>query len=150
MQEFINHILDWPVIAQSAAGSALFWLILIIGNKLTKYGQELYSKISSHHKERLLLSRLMRVQSMSDDRQESSHYLTCLIFGAFKYANKGLIFLTLGLVFQSVIPVFGVIGYVVAIYYFFMAADVTRDTRDFDDRDEEADRLLEEIDKLQK
>ncbi|GAW97997.1 hypothetical protein MTCD1_03655 [Colwellia marinimaniae] len=35
VSDIVNAVLEWPLIIQGALGSGLFWLLLLLGQKIT-------------------------------------------------------------------------------------------------------------------
>ncbi|WP_417438864.1 hypothetical protein [Idiomarina sp.] len=123
IQEIFNEW--WKPVFQSVVGAFLFWLIL-------KYAPLAYGKLNAKYakrslvsKKRLLIYQVTKYKALTSEGAERSTYFSALIYAAHRELIKGLIWLTLGLVTMSVIPTFGVVGFIGAFYFFIKAASVT-------------------------
>jgi hypothetical protein len=125
MEKALAAIQDWPVLLQGAVGSALFWLILILGQKITEWASERWSHQSRQAKYWKLVNRYLRLRGRQAgwDLDSAASVATLIMFVAFRPLMKAFMWLSLGLMFQSVAGVLGVIGFIGALYYLFFAYD---------------------------
>jgi hypothetical protein len=131
MQRIFTLIQDWPVIVQGALGSALFAILLWIGQKLVDMTPLLVTRISRGRREIFLRNRMIRYQAKaSTDTTQKAFYASLLWFRAARDLLRGLIWLTLGLLFTNFVGVWGVIGYLGCLYYLFFALEVVKPIRD--------------------
>ena len=146
MRAIIDQILQWPIIVQGALGSALFWLILVIGERAFRKCTGIWQGFSKDKQKEFLQTEY--ILHMAFAEKDSGHFVV-LIYMAVHYLIKALIAICLGLIFQSVFPVFGIVGFVMAIYYLFLAVNAVRDTKAGVDHKKEMERIKDEIKKLE-
>lgn len=125
METIINTISDWPVIIQGALGSALFALILFIGQKITIFTGNVLSSYSSNAKEEKLNLQWQKYSGLKafldGDKNLSTQLQVGLLYQASRSLITGLIWLGLGLIFSNFINTLGIVGYIGFIYYLFKA-----------------------------
>ena len=147
---YINEILEWPIIVQGALGSAIFWLILILGQKITLFISNRLSNYSKSHYEKDLKIERFKYLIMACSETERPTYIISLIYIAMIRMLRGLIWLTLGLVTQSFIPVFGVIGYIGALYNLFLSLKVFKPVESSINANEKIEEIETKLNELQK
>ncbi|QNI03238.1 hypothetical protein HXW73_10025 [Halomonas sp. SH5A2] len=135
----------WKPVFQSVVGAFLFWLIL-------KYAPLAYGKLNAKYakrslvsKEKLLTYQITKYKALTSEGADRSTYFSALIYAANRELIKGLIWLTLGLVTMSVIPIFGVVGFIGAFYFFIKAASVTAPIDTAIDKEEKLEELKIEL-----
>lgn len=127
MEKFITSIQDWPVIIQGALGSALFALVLFVGQKVASYFLDTFRASSRQSRIRQLREQLIRQKALkAKDHSERGYYASLLWLRASRHVVKALIWLTLGLAFNSFLGVLGVVGFMGAIYYLFFALNIVK------------------------
>lgn len=125
MDSLINTIKDWPVIVQGALGSGLFWLILLAGNKLQSALSEKYSALSTKSRINWLRNEKCKHGAvLSKDLSEKNFWTTVLIYRASRHVIRALMWLSMGLIFQSFFMLIGIVGFIGAFHYLFKAYDV--------------------------
>jgi hypothetical protein len=125
MQELIDAIKAWPIIIQGALGSALFWLVLLCGQYLTTRISRSYSLHSKVTRESWLVGeRAKCMANISKTDFEFSAYAIILMYRAARHLCKALMWLAMGLVFQSLFLPAGVIGFLGCLHYLFKVAEV--------------------------
>jgi hypothetical protein len=123
MHDLLKAISDWPVIVQGALGSALFWLISLMGRKSVSLFLDWYSPRSRKLKIRLLISRLFKYQALlGKSYHDDSAISSILIYRAFRYVVKGLIWLTLGIYIGF--PILSEVGYIGCFIYLLFALEI--------------------------
>ncbi|MFG0381991.1 hypothetical protein ACF8C6_13700 [Pseudomonas sp. zbq_18] len=133
MTSLVDQILEWPVIIQGALGSGVFWLILLLGDKLIKFSSKHTLAFSKKQRIELLGSEILRYKGLLAPGMEAATLSTVgLIYEAVKYISWALSAITLGLLLSEILGVFSTIGYLVAIYYLFLAAHAVRDIKSSD------------------
>ena len=133
-QQLIKAVSDWPVLVQGAIGSAIFWLVLLIGQKSASLIALKYSSGSkSRRKSFLLEQRLKYFYKTTTDIPARSAVFTALTYRAFRSFLKAEIWLILGLLGGMLVPSLSVIGYLGAIYYLFEALNTVTPVPDTDD-----------------
>ena len=122
IEVIIKTITEWPVIIQGALGSALFAFISYIGNKMIKHLYFIWNKYSKEnaeildsHKQGLIEAHLER------DFVELNNVMTVMIFCSLHYLMKATLFVSLGYMAESFIPIFGVVGYFIGFTFLFKA-----------------------------
>ncbi|MHB1059840.1 MAG: hypothetical protein ACYC0F_18350 [Rhodanobacter sp.] len=127
LQKWIEALTDLPVIVQSALGSALFALLLLLGQFTFRILSAKYSHSNKRRRRRFLRNEIAKIQVIhAKEHATKSAYLSLLIYRASRSFAKAFIWLTLGLLFGSIGQGFGVAGYLGAIYYFFSALSPLR------------------------
>jgi hypothetical protein len=121
MKELIDAIKAWPIIIQGALGSALFWLVLIVGQKLA---DAILPRISSRNRvrqRRRLFDQILRLEAVKagQDKEQATYYASAILYRASRRFVVAVIWLTLGFIFHSVIGIFGLVGYLGCLYYLF-------------------------------
>lgn len=127
-QSLIAAVQDWPVLIQGAIGSAIFWLVLLVGQKLTAFSS---MKMREHSKERqkiFLFNEILRHKAIRDGGafEAGAFYAAVLWFRASRHVISGLIWLTLGLIFNAVSDVFGLVGFLGCLYFMFSALAIVK------------------------
>lgn len=140
MQELIEAIKAWPVIVQGALGSALFWLVLLIGQKATVAATEAYSRHSKDLRISWLTTAMIKYQGAIENRTDNA---VMLLYRSARHLYKGIMWLALGLSIQSLLDVSGIIGFAGCIYYLLKAYAVVAPM----DRSEDWEKRLQEINK---
>lgn len=118
MSEVITIIKDWPIIVQGALGSALFWLFLVISQKIAVVVKE---KLSKHSRE----SRLSRLRNeyfkYSNDEDAAEHSLSVvyLIYRSLRPFLRAMMWFVMGVITNIFASPLGVIGYIGALFLLF-------------------------------
>jgi hypothetical protein len=126
MDVFVKQVLEWPVIIQGALGSALFAFILYLGQKVSYFISVKISNLSRQNKINALLVEKVKYQITQNENEERSAHIGILVYGALKSLTLGFILITLGLAFETIIPIFGLVGYLGALIYLFEASRIFR------------------------
>lgn len=151
MENIIKIINEWPVIIQGALGSALFAFLLYFGQKLFAYYSQVTSSYSSKTTQRKIRREIFRLQALkATNNNDKSYYASMLWFQASSRVIKGLIWLTMGLVFSSVIDVIGFVGYIGCLYYLFEALDIIKPIERVDNIDETINNLQNKLKEIEK
>jgi hypothetical protein len=151
VSSILDKVLQWPVIVQGALGSALFWLILTVGEILTKKLGVKVSGITKKQKLSRLNNEFVRYSTLAtNDKFLISAGVVMLLYASLHYIVKALVMVCLGFIFSGVNYVFGIVGYVMALYYLFWAADAVRDTEKGIDPKQKVKELEDKIALLKK
>ncbi len=149
MDKLISAVSDWPVLVQGAIGSALFWLVLVFGQKIAAYASVHFATRSRKKRKSALGIQIFRYSAIKAvDPAEQAKYMSALWFRASRDLIKGLIWLALGLAFESVISILGMVGFFGCLYYLFAALEIVKPIDSPDDIDAEITRLKEELNRL--
>ena len=126
MDELLNIIKEWPVIIQGALGSGLFWLFLLISQKLITKSINLLSNRSKSQRKSWLVSRFAKLRAFSGTESvELSHYsLSAVKYRALRPAYKGFTWLSLGLATYPLFDLGLTIGGLGAVYFFLKAYEI--------------------------
>ncbi|EPE0640778.1 hypothetical protein ACSFXM_003603 [Vibrio cholerae] len=125
--EFINSILDLPVIVQGALGSFLFWAVYEIMKRLFEFGMDVISRLNHDWRMEYLLSKKSYVlqELIEPDGSENSIALMKLRQASLQVAiNRsihGVIYIVLGLISQPFIGSLSVVSFIVSLVYFYRA-----------------------------
>jgi len=146
MSNFISQILSWPIIVQGALGSALFWLCLLIGNKIVRASIRHSITFGSERKMRILkMERLRYTGALAPGIEPTTLSTVALLYSAAGYAFKAMASIVLGLLLGDLLPLFRPIGYMFALYYLFWAIASVRDLHSDDEAQLKS--RLEELEK---
>lgn len=111
----ISAITDWPVILQGVVGSAFFWLILEVGQRLVR---KIGSKVGED-KETANLYALAAYEASSPALVAEARFV-CL-YGAMHYALKALLVAAMSAFFAPFLDIFAAAGYLFSVYFLFRA-----------------------------
>jgi hypothetical protein len=131
MKDMLSAIQDWPTILQGAAGSALFALLLFIGQRIAGVLPQAFSRLSAKRRSSYLRSRLFRLRARkATDPAEKAALMSGLWYRASRDLIKAMIWLTLGLMFSGVVGVWSLVGYLGCVYHLFFALEVVKPVTD--------------------
>lgn len=116
-----QEILDLPIIVQGALGSFLFWVVFTVVKKASEYLWEAIGNFNKSWKEEALEFEQLQSQYMIGSGEAKINFILIAIYGAFNRVLQGLIYLCLGLVVNSLVFPFGIIGYIFAIIFLVRA-----------------------------
>lgn len=149
MTELWEAIKAWPTIIQGAAGSALFALVLFIGQRASTWTAQRIASVSINRRRSSLVSRIARIRAgQATENSDRSYYAAILWLRASRNVIKGLIWLALGLCFGSFAGAFGVVGYLGCIFYLFGALDVVKSIKKEECSDQQLALLEQELESL--
>lgn len=149
MDKFIDAVTAWPVIVQGVLGSAIFWLILLAGQFATKYFIEVFSKHSKNSKKSRLINELCKLEGFSGNSDANSAFnITTLVYRSLRPFYKGLMWLCLGLTFQSILPIGNIIGLVGCLFYLLKAYEAVSPLKSDIDHEKEIAKVMTELSKL--
>ena len=138
--DIIKTITDWPVIVQGALGSALFWAVLELGQRLVK---RIATRLSADRKTGSDWA-LMAHEAKGLFAQEAR--FMCM-YAALHYLLKAGIVSALSLALGSAIEVFSSVGFLIATYFLFRALSYVPHTTiwgTLEDRKQAFQSLIEE------
>jgi hypothetical protein len=144
MQELIDAVKDWPVIVQGTLGSALFWLILVCSQFINSRIAEIYSKHSRAARLSWLISAQAKYASEENDI-ETIMSMTTLVYRSSRYLYKALLWLVLGLIFESFLLPADIIGFCGCLYYLLKAYEVVSPIEAHENTEEILKKINEEI-----
>jgi hypothetical protein len=153
MHKLINALSDWPGLVQALVAAAVFWGLLNFGTFSYRFVTNHVNRMSRKRTIRRLSNQLWRYKAFKsyDDISDPyrAAYPALLLYRASGDAIRGLIWLTLGLVTQSFLPIFGVIGFAGCLLYLFGALEVVAPVPyEITDVDEKIVDLSARIDRL--
>lgn len=120
MTELIEAIKAWPVIIQGALGSALFSLVILISQWVWKRCASSYSHHSKSARISWLISQCIRYEAcLAEPGVPTIEAMVWILYRASRSFIKALLWLVYGLIMNSLLPLAGVIGYAVCIWYLF-------------------------------
>jgi hypothetical protein len=133
MQELLLAMQAWPTIVQGALGSALFALIVTLGQYLNKYIIAKYSHHSKISRATWLRNRIIQSRAkLSTSYSEDGAYAALLIYRASRPLFKSLIWLSLGLMSQVLSMPISAVGFAGSIYYLFQGYNIVAPLKDND------------------
>jgi hypothetical protein len=112
--DIIKTITDWPVIVQGALGSALFWVILELGQRLAN---QVNSRLSKDQLAANIFA-LVAHEAKGDSAQKAR--FMC-IYAAIHYFAKAAIVTMLSIALGQVFGIFATVGYLIAVFFLFRA-----------------------------
>ena len=128
MQKLINALSDWPGLVQALVAAAVFSGLLSLGKISYRFVTTHINRMSRKRAIRRLSNQLWRYKAFKsyDDISDPyrAAYPALLWYRASGDAIRGLIWLTLGLITQSFLPIFGIIGFAGCLLYLFGALEV--------------------------
>ena len=128
MENMINQIFDWPALAQAVIGACLFAILLKSGSWLSRFLSNKAIGFSKNHRLNSLIAESIRYKSLvSTDSSQRGALIAALIYAISGYTIKAIIMVVLGLAFSNLSIIFGYVGYIMALYYLFIALDRARD-----------------------
>lgn len=127
MEKLLASIQDFPVIVQGAMGSALFALLVYIGQKVATYCFDSFRASSKKSRIRQLKEQQVRLRALCAEDYDQKAYLTSLLWlRASRHVVKALIWITFGLAFESAAGTLSVVGFIGAIYYLFLSLNIVK------------------------
>lgn len=105
--------MEWPVIVQGALGSALFYVVLEVGQRAVG---KITAKVG---KEKNVAMWFSLAAYVSKDKQSQVGLRIISMYGALHYVVKALLMMAMAYVASLVLDVFAVVGYVAGIYFLF-------------------------------
>ncbi len=146
LESLVKAITDWPVLVQGAIGSALFWLVLLLGQKgVSAATSKFSSKSKARRKSFLMEQRLKYAYKLTTDNDTRAAIFSGLLYRASRNALRGCIWLTFGSLASAFIPVFGAVGFVGALFYFFEALNTVTAVPEADSAKDKVKELTEEL-----
>lgn len=138
----------WKPIIQSVIGAFLFWLILRYAPIIYGVISNKYARRSLRTRKKLLMYQITKYSALNSDGSDRSFYISALGYACLRQVVKGLLWLTLGLVTMSIMPIFGIVGFLGALNFFIRAANITAPIQldvDIKEKLEELNNELEEV-----
>lgn len=149
MEELINAVKAWPIIMQGALGSALFWLLLAIGQWLTGKANKSTSSFLKNTRKSALVNESMRLGALKAQGRDKALFASFLIYRMSRPLLMGLIWMVLGLTFNNIIGVFSIIGYLGSLYYLFIALGIVKAVSYEGDVDARLKEIKEALDEME-
>ncbi|EKO3430886.1 hypothetical protein NTH35_002435 [Vibrio fluvialis] len=151
MKDLFVMFKDWPVIVQGALGSALFWLILKLFERIFNNINKAYSSLSVNSKRNWTRSEIAKLEAvLSKSPNDAGPWLTILVYRCLRDVVRALIWLCMGMVGQSVISGMGIVGFVGCLYYLFKAAHSVAPIENKDKSEEQLKQLYADLKELKK
>ncbi|MCZ8014493.1 MAG: hypothetical protein O9274_02230 [Limnobacter sp.] len=116
--ELLQKVLDLPVIVQGALGSALFWLVLELGQWVARQASSTRAKLGKQDQTATQIALASVLEKSPEARRFA---FQGMVHGALHYTVKALIFLAMGLSIQPIVPVVGTVGILAALIFLFRA-----------------------------
>lgn len=121
-------ITDWPGLLQACIAAGIFGALVAIGNRTFGFCSHHLSLISNKSRLYRLKNDYLRCQAYkagkANDVPLSANYAALLWYRAARQFVKALIWLALGLISDSIVPIFGVVGFTGCLYYLFSCLQV--------------------------
>ena len=134
--DMIKTITDWPAIVQGVLGSALFWIILELGQQSFRHISTKLGKDKTTAK-----SFALTAHEAAGELQVTARFF-CL-YGSAHYFVKAMIVVIISLAVENLVQIFSIVGYLIAIYFLFRALSFVPHTNSLGTLDERKKRLEE-------
>ncbi|EGR3456682.1 hypothetical protein ACCH75_004619 [Vibrio parahaemolyticus] len=149
MANLISVVTDWPVIVQGALGSAAFWLILLVCQKLASAINEKYS----HHSKQSRISKLYNMYAkyhafQPNEYSECNFFLLGLLYRLTRPLIKAALWLCIGLLMRPYLEIASSIGFVGSMFYLFYAYEMVKPYGGGVDLKKEEDKVVKELQSL--
>ncbi|GAB3383335.1 hypothetical protein NCG89_13430 [Spongiibacter taiwanensis] len=138
----LQHILDLPVIAQGALGSAAFWLVYEVSKRLINAGYNLLGKFSSETRRDLKSLEFFYHKRCAGGSERT---FIVSMFHALNRLVIALIFICLGLISAPWIGAASGIAYLFAIFNLFISLRALKISFSTDMTDEEHEAKAKEL-----
>ena len=120
LDRFITAMTDLPIIAQGALGSALFAVLMFMGQRIVAWASSRWSRLSKARRRVFLIDETVRYQVLAQESvADKSAFLLLLLYRGSQSLVRALVWLVFGLLFGSLESVLGVVGYLGSVYYLF-------------------------------
>ena len=140
---------DLPVIVQGALGSALFALVLFVGQRAFLFFAEQRAKHSRTKRKRYLVEQQIKYNVLNATGVANrGAFVSLLIYRAARSLFLALLWLSLGLIFGSVLNVLGLVGYFGCVYYLFLGLSTVTGPKKVDDVAEKLQQIKAELESL--
>ena len=136
--EIVKQILSWPTIVQGALGSGLFWLIIVVGEYVTKLFK---NKFGEHKKDMNHRDSIINDVLENKDIVGMKLYLISAIYASMHYIIKAFIFVLIGNYLNDFIPIFGFIGYLGGFIYLLLALNHVPDIDSYANKTQEEEQV---------
>ena len=124
---WVSYLTNLPVIVQGALGSALFAFALLSGQKAFRFLAARTSKFNKNRRLAYLTDETAKLHIIKGKEfSQKGAFISLLVYRSLRSFAKAFIWLSLGLLCSTVVPVFGVAGYLGALYYFFLGLNTLR------------------------
>lgn len=150
LNEVVGMVKNWPVIVQGALGSALFWLISLVAQKVIASGIRYYSNRSKDNRMSWLVSRDAKHQAFGGEADSSTaaYATSALIYRSLRPVYKGIVWLGFGLIASAFSPLGLAIGGIGLAYYFLRAYDVVSPMSLEEHTQENRDKVVSELQEI--
>ncbi|MCS6192295.1 hypothetical protein [Shewanella baltica] len=147
MSDILKIVMEWPVIVQGALGSGLFWLTLLLGQKVFEKAWESYSKHSVKTRISWLTNRSGMIQlRLSKPVEQQSIYASLLLYRASRHLFRALMWLVLGLSLQLLFSPISLIGFLGCLYYLIEGYSIVKGTGEGEEElKQELQKIIKEI-----
>lgn len=151
LERILEAATDLPVVIQGALGSALFALILVLGQRIAALIGARLAATSRSRRETFLTEEILKYTVLSvQDYPSKAAFVSLLTHRASRSVIKALIWLTLGLAFTTVIPILGLVGFLGCLYYLFAALNTVKGPEHVEDVEKKLEALKAEKKQLEK
>ena len=151
LNEIYTAATNLPVVIQGALGSALFALLLYLGQKVFALTANRIAKSSRSRRKIYLLEQQVKYNvTKSKDFSARSAFVSLLIYRASRSLFKALIWLALGLAFGPLYWTLSIVGYCGCIYFLFKGLNTVSAPETVADVDEKLKEIKAELDILNK
>jgi len=146
--ELQQAIQQWPVIIQGALGSALFALIMYLGQKLFAHVNHFISSVSNNSRISELTTEKLKLGMLTFRGEKSAIFAAPLVYRMSRKLLKALIWLVLGLIFGNFSNLLSVVGFLGSLYYLIIALNVVSPYETSEDSEERLQKINDELKKL--
>lgn len=108
----VQILTNWHPIIQGALGSGFFWVVMELGENLSRKVTAVLEKNRGSEDEPVHEAKYPDFEGA-----EESGFIS--LYSGLNYLSKGLIALTISLGLKGIVPIFSLIGFLVSVYFFF-------------------------------
>jgi hypothetical protein len=149
LDRFFQALTDLPVIFQSVLGSALFAAMVLAGQRFYAYVACRIAGLSKERRKTYLIEQQIIYNVLAArSNPDKAAFLLLLMYRASRSLFMALIWLTLGLIFASVEPSFGMVGYLGCIYFLFSGLITVAGPKIVEDPEAKLEEIRLELEKL--
>lgn len=150
MNDLYNAVKDWHIILQGAIGSGLFWVVLIVGQKIVVFASDKFSYHNKNSRISWLASAALKYQPCEYGSTDETHVITSLVYRSIRLFYKSMLWVILGFVINMFFYPLGIIGFIGGLYFLFKASEVVSPIEQDDDMQLKYDEIIEELNNLKK
>jgi hypothetical protein len=143
--------MEWPVIIQGALGSALFWCIIQLLQRAFEFLSSKFSRLSTGRRKSRVITLLSKYWIIdSEEWDEKAYHTSIVIYRSLRDFYRAMIWLTLGLILNSLFDVLAVIGFIGCLFYLLSAINSVQAISVDGKHKDKIEKLVKELDEIKK